>query len=79
MLRRRGKVGLGNRFFFPYYFDGGYGNGSSTVQGVAGVGYKEPWGDILFEYRALIYNANPVSLNQGPTFNGIAVGATYKF
>lgn len=75
----RGKVRLGNRVFVPYYFDGGYGNKSSTMQAASGIAYTEPWGSVGFVYRALIYNANPVSLNQRLTFNGPAVGATFKF
>jgi hypothetical protein len=75
----RGKVRLGSRFFFPYYFDGGYGNGSSTVQAAAGLAYDERWGNILLVYRALIYNANPLSLNQRLTFNGLTLGTTFRF
>lgn len=74
----RGKIRLGNRFFFPYYFDGGFGSASSTMQAAGGVAYEEPWGNFVVMYRALIYNANPVSLNQRLTFNGLAIGATYK-
>ena len=74
----RGKVRLGNRFYFPYYFDGGFGNESSTMQTAAGVAYEEPWGNISLVYRALIYNANPASLNQRITFNGLAIGLTRK-
>jgi hypothetical protein len=75
----RGKVRLGSRFFFPYYFDGGYGNRSSTVQAAGGLAYEERWGNILLLYRALIYNANPVSLNQRLTFNGLTLGSTFRF
>jgi len=75
----RGKVRLGDRVFAPYYFDGGYGNNSSTLQAATGIAYDEPWGCVGFVYRALIYNANPVSLNQRLTFNGPAIGATFKF
>lgn len=74
----RGKVRLGNRFHFPYYFDGGYGSKSSTLQAAAGLTYDEPWGSVSLMYRALVYNANPVSLNQRLTLNGLAIGATYK-
>ena len=74
----RGKVRLGNRLFIPYYFDGGYGSGSSTAQAVTGFAYEEPWGNVSLVYRALIYNANPASLNQRLTFNGLAIGASYK-
>lgn len=74
----RGKIRLGNRVFFPYYFDGGYGNKSSTLQAAAGLAYAEPWGSVGLMYRALIYNANPGSLNQRLTFNGPAIGATFK-
>jgi hypothetical protein len=75
----RGKVRLGSRFFFPYYFDGGYGNQSSTVQAAGGLAYDERWGNIVLLYRALIYNANPVSLNQRLTFNGLTLGSTFRF
>ena len=75
----RGKVRLGNRVFAPYYFDGGYGNKSTTLQAAAGLAYAERWGSVGLIYRALIYNANPVSLNQRLTFNGPAIGATFKF
>ena len=74
----RGKVRLGKRIFAPYYFDGGYGNKSSTLQAAMGIAYAEPWGSIGLAYRALIYNANPVSLNQRLTFNGPAIGATFQ-
>lgn len=75
----RGKVRVGDRFFVPVYFDGGFGSGSSTMQAAGGLAYDEPWGNIALMYRALIYNANPLSLNQRLTFNGLAIGATYKF
>ena len=74
----RGKLRVGKRLFVPYYFDGGYGNQSSTLQAATGLGYAEPWGNLRLEYRALIYNANPLSLNQRLTFNGPAIGATFK-
>ena len=74
----RGKVRLGNRVFFPYYFDGGVGSGSSTLQAATGLAYDEPWGNVSLMYRALIYNANPVSLSQRLTFNGLSIGVTHK-
>jgi len=75
----RGKIRVGKRFFVPYYFDGGYGNKSSTVQAATGVSYDVRWGIISLLYRALIYNANPVSLNQRLTFNGASIGTTFRF
>jgi hypothetical protein len=75
----RGKIRLGKRFFFPYYFDGGYGSKSSTVQAAGGIAYDVPWGNVTLLYRGLIYNANPVSLNQRLTFNGVSIGTTFRF
>jgi len=75
----RGKVRLGNHLSLPYYLDGGFGSESSTMQAAGGLAYEESWGNIILTYRALIYNANPASLNRRLTFNGLALGASYKF
>ena len=39
----------------PYYFDVGTGGSRLTWQGIAGVGYKFCWGEVIAPCRYLVY------------------------
>ena len=75
----RGKVDIGGNWDFRYYLDAGAGTSQFTWQGVAGVGYRYGWGDVVLSYRHLEYKLE----NDGPVsdmkFSGpqLVVGFTF--
>ena len=77
----KGRANLGNdgRWFIPYYLDVGGGESKLTWQIIAGVGYQFGWGSLLATWRYLDYNFKSSSKVDSIDFNGIALGATFKF
>jgi hypothetical protein len=49
----RGAADIGGNWDVRYYLDGGAGNGHSTWQAMAGIGFRFGWGDVLLAYRHL--------------------------
>lgn len=47
----RGQVNLGEKWFLPYYADGGTGQSDATWQAFSGLGYRFGWGDVALTYR----------------------------
>lgn len=77
-VRGRARLGEGG-WFVPYYLDAGTGSSALTWQGMAGIGYKFNWGDVLLAYRHLYYDQKGDKLIQDMRFSGPALGATFRF
>lgn len=78
-VRGRARFGAENRWFVPYYGDIGTGNSKFTWQAMLGVGYSFGWGDLIAAWRYLDYEFKSGDPIQSITFNGVAVGASFKF
>jgi outer membrane protein OmpA-like peptidoglycan-associated protein len=74
----RGRLGLGGRWFMPYYGDAGTGDTNFTWQALAGFGYGFSWGDLLLVYRHIDWRADNEVL-EDLTFSGPAFGASFRF
>ena len=71
---------LGNgKWFVPMHADVGTGDSSVTWQLSAGVGYSFSWGDMLFVYRHLELEHDPVDLVERMALSGPAIGASFRF
>ncbi len=77
----KGRANLGNdgKWFLPYYLDVGGGQSKSTWQIMGGVGYQFGWGSLLATWRYLDYNFKSDSKVDSLDFNGVAIGASFKF
>jgi hypothetical protein len=76
----RGAVGLGeSKWAIPYYLDVGTGTSAITSQAMVGVEYRYSWGELQLLYRYLYYDLKGDKLLQNVTFNGPAVGVTFRF
>ena len=74
------RFALGNgKWFVPLHADIGAGDSSLTWQLSAGVGYAFSWGDLLFVYRHLELEHDPVDLVESLGLSGPAVGASFRF
>ncbi len=51
----RGAVGLGKKWYLPYYLDYGAGSDNVTDQEFVGIGFSQGWGDIVLINRWLHY------------------------
>lgn len=78
-VRGRPRYGEDLRWFMPYYADIGTGNSKLTWQAIVGVGYSFGWGDVLAVWRYLDYDFDSGESVQSLTFNGVAVGVSFKF
>lgn len=78
-VRGRARFGAENRWFVPYYGDIGTGNSKVTWQAIVGVGYSFGWGDVIAAWRYLDYEFKSGDPIQSITFNGVAVGVSFKF
>ncbi len=76
----RGAVGLGGDWFLPYYLDIGAGNYSNwTWQGLAGIGYRLDWGDVVLAYRNLYYSTGGDEIVEDLRLAGPALGVTFRW
>ena len=69
--------GPGLRWFVPFGYNMGGGDSDFTWEGLAGLGYRFGWGDLLAVYRTTNYELSGQAENyrqQGP-----AIGATFRF
>jgi hypothetical protein len=66
-----------HEWFVPYYFDVGTGGSQLTWQGIAGVGYKFSWGEVVAAWRYLDYQFS----NHSSTLamNGPAIGVGFRW
>jgi len=78
-VRGRARFGDDLRWFVPYYADIGSGNSKLTWQAILGAGYSFSWGDLLVAWRYLDYEFKSGERAQSLTFNGVAVGVSFKF
>ena len=77
--RGRARFGDGLRWFVPYHLDIGTGNSKFTWQAILGFGYSFGWGDVGVVWRYLDYEFKSGEPVQSMTFNGVAVGVSFKF
>ena len=78
-VRGRARPDSGSRWFVPYYLDIGTGASRLTWQAVLGLGYAFDFGDVGLAWRYLDYTFKPSDLVQSLTFNGLALGVTFRF
>ena len=78
-VRGRARFGSDLRWFVPYYADIGTGNSDLTWQAIIGLGYSFGWGDVVAAWRYLDYDFESGKLMQSLTFNGVAVGVSFRF
>jgi hypothetical protein len=74
------RFALGNgKWFVPLHADIGTGDSSLTWQLFGGVGYSFSWGDLLFIYRHLELEHDPVDVVERMALSGPAIGASFRF
>jgi hypothetical protein len=78
-VKGRARFGSELNWFVPYYFDVGTGQSQLTWQAVVGAGYSFSWGDVLVAWRYLDYDFDSDKRVQSLTYNGVAVGVSFKF
>jgi hypothetical protein len=76
----KGRAGFGaiGEWFIPYYVDGGAGQSKFTWQGMTGIGYAFPWGDLIATWRYLDYDTKADRKLDGLTINGPLVGVAFS-
>jgi hypothetical protein len=78
----RGEVRISDEgdWFLPYYLDIGAGNYSTwTWQGLAGIGYRLDWGDVVLAYRNLYYSTGGDEIVEDLRLAGPALGVTFRW
>ena len=78
----RGEVRISDDgdWFLPYYLDIGAGNYSTwTWQGLAGIGYRFDWGDVVLAYRNLYYSTGGDEIVEDLRLAGPALGVTFRW
>lgn len=78
-VRGRARMEAGSRWFVPYYLDVGTGSSRMTWQAILGVGYAFDFGDVGVVWRYLDYSFKSSEALQTLTFNGVALGANFRF
>ena len=78
-MRGRARFGSELSWFVPYYADIGTGNSKLTWQAMTGLGYSFGWGDVTAVWRYLDYDFDSGEPIQSLTFNGVAVGVSFRF
>ena len=81
IIGARGRAHFGSTlaWFVPYYVDIGTGNSKVTWQAMTGLGYSFGWGDAIVVWRYLDYEFDSGEPTQSLTFNGVAVGLSFRF
>jgi len=77
----KGRVAFGDdrKWFMPYYVDVGTGQSEFTWQGMAGVGYAFPWGEVVATWRYLDYSMKSSDKLQDLTINGPLFGVAFSW
>jgi len=77
----KGRIHFGARreWFVPYYADVGIGDSDLTWQGIAGIGYAFDWGEVIAAWRYLKYDFKSGKKLDNLTFNGPAVGLSFRW
>jgi hypothetical protein len=78
-LSGRRRFGDGLRWFVPWYADAGTGDSRFTGQALIGIGRAYAWGDVLAAWRYIDYRYRAGSLVSRLSFNGPAIGVTWRF
>jgi opacity protein-like surface antigen len=78
-LRGRLRPDAQSRWFAPYHFDLGTGDSRRTWQAMLGVGYAFDFGDVSLAWRYVDYRFKSSEALQSLTFNGVMLGATFRF
>jgi hypothetical protein len=78
-MHGRARFGSELAWFVPYYVDIGTGNSKLTWQAIAGLGYSFGWGDVVTVWRYLDYDFDSGEAAQSLTFNGVAIGLSFRF
>ena len=75
----KGTIGLGDRWFIPYYADLGGGDSDFTWQASAGIAFKAAdWADIALVYRYLAWDIGG-NVVEDLDFSGPALGVVFRF
>jgi hypothetical protein len=78
-VRGRFSFGAQKAWFVPYYLDIGAGDSDFTWQGIVGLGYAFRWIDIVAAWRYLYYDLPSGKPIKDISFNGPAVGVTFRW
>jgi hypothetical protein len=76
----KGQLGLGARWYIPYYIDVGTGESDFTWQASAGISFRAAkWVDLALVYRHLEWEFDSKRLLNDISFSGPAFGAIFRF
>ena len=77
----KGRIGFGAKreWFIPLYVDAGVGDSQFTWQGIAGIGYKFGWGELIAAWRYLGYDFNSGKVIQNLNLNGPAIAVAFRW
>ena len=76
----KGNLGLGERWYLPYYLDIGTGESDFTWQATGGVSFRAAsWVDLALVYRHLEWDLGSDPLVADINFSGPAFGAIFRF
>ena len=79
-VRGEARISDDGDWFLPYYLDIGAGNYSTwTWQGLAGIGYRFDWGDVVLAYRNLYYSTGGDEIVEDLRLAGPALGVTFRW
>ena len=78
-LKGQYAFGAERQWLVPYYIDIGAGDSDLTWQGVIGLAYAFSWGDVRVDWRYLDYDLQPSSSITKVSFNGPALGFTFRW
>lgn len=78
-VRGRLRFGDERRWFVPFEADIGSGDSNLVWQAVLGLGYTYSWGDVGIAWRYLDYDFDDDKAIQSLTFNGVAIGVSFRF
>jgi len=67
------------KWFLPFYLDVGTGQTKLTWQGIAGVGYGFPWGEVAATYRYIEWNAKSGKSLESMSLNGPMISMTFRW
>ena len=75
----KGRLGLNEHWFMPYYLDVGTGETDYTWQLSGGIGYGFDWGDIVLDYRHIQYGQSQNNLILKLALSGGRLGVVFRF
>lgn len=78
-VRGRARPDTNSGWYLPYYVDVGTGASRLTWQAMLGLGYTFDFGDVGLVWRYLDYTFSPSEPLQTLTFNGLALGVTFRW